>query len=129
MEENRYLKLLSIESNEQAYAKVRELASGLSDEEHAIRSCIFDVHAAVEIELQRIFYHTFKAHLAFTSDEKQNEHTTSLRWPAIDNYSAWAEYDDEEAARWSAPRLGRGADYLLEPVLAGGMMQLVATSR
>jgi len=46
-------------------------------------------------------------------------HTTGLRWPAIDNYSAWAEYDDEDAARWSAPRLGRVADYLLEPVLAG----------
>jgi protoporphyrinogen/coproporphyrinogen III oxidase len=57
-------------------------------------------------------------------------HTTSLRWPAIDNYSAWAEYDNEDAARWSAPRLGRGADYLLEPVLAGGMMQgIEETSR
>src|SRR5208282_1650726 len=57
-------------------------------------------------------------------------HTTSLRWPAIDNYSAWAEYDDEDAARWSAPRLGRGADYLLEPLLAGGMMQRIEeTSR
>ncbi len=57
-------------------------------------------------------------------------HTTSFRWPALDNYSAWAKYDDEDAARWSAPRLGRGADYLLEPVLAGGMMQRIEeTSR
>ncbi len=57
-------------------------------------------------------------------------HTTSLRWPALDNYSAWAEYDDEDAASWSAPRLGRGAEYLLEPVLAGGMMQRIEeTSR
>ncbi|MFZ0887481.1 MAG: NAD(P)/FAD-dependent oxidoreductase [Candidatus Binataceae bacterium] len=57
-------------------------------------------------------------------------HTTSLRWPAIDNYSAWAEYDDEDAARWGAAHLGRGLDYLLEPVLAGGMMQRIEeTSR
>ena len=57
-------------------------------------------------------------------------HTTSLRWPPIDNYSAWAEYDDEDAARWSAPRLGGAADCLLEPVLAGGMMQRIEeTSR
>ena len=57
-------------------------------------------------------------------------HTTSLRWPAIDNYSAWAEYDDEDAARWGAAHLGRAADYLLEPLLAGGTMQrLEETSR
>ncbi len=57
-------------------------------------------------------------------------HTTSSRWPALDNYSAWAEYDDQDAASWSAPRLGRAAEYLLEPVLAGGMMQRIEeTSR
>jgi len=57
-------------------------------------------------------------------------HTTSPRWPPIDNYAAWAAYDDVDAARWSAPRLGRGTDYLLEPVLAGGMMQRIEeTSR
>lgn len=57
-------------------------------------------------------------------------HTTSLRWPALDNYSAWAKYDDQDAASWSAPRLGRGAEFLLEPVLAGGVMQRIEeTSR
>lgn len=57
-------------------------------------------------------------------------HTTSVRWPPIDNYSAWAKYDDEDAARWSRPRLGRSSDYLLEPLLAGGMMQRIEeTSR
>jgi len=55
-------------------------------------------------------------------------HTTSFRWPPIDNYSAWAAYDDEGAAEWSARRLGRAADYLLEPVLAGGMMQRIEDS-
>ncbi len=57
-------------------------------------------------------------------------HATSLRWPALDNYSAWAKYDDQDAASWSAPRLGRSAEYLLEPVLAGGVMQRIEeTSR
>jgi protoporphyrinogen/coproporphyrinogen III oxidase len=57
-------------------------------------------------------------------------HTTSLHWPPIDDYSAWAAYDDEDAARWSEPRLGRGTDYLLEPVLAGGaMLRIEDTSR
>ncbi len=57
-------------------------------------------------------------------------HTTSLRFPPLDNYSAWAAYDDQDAASWSAPRLGRGAEFLLEPVLAGGMMQRIEdTSR
>ncbi len=57
-------------------------------------------------------------------------HTGSRRWPAPDNYSAWAEYDDQDAASWSAPRLGRAAEYLLEPVLAGGAMQRIEeTSR
>jgi oxygen-dependent protoporphyrinogen oxidase len=57
-------------------------------------------------------------------------HTTRLRWPPIDDYSAWAPYDDEDAARWSAPRLGGGAEYMLEPVLAGGMMERIEeTSR
>ena len=57
-------------------------------------------------------------------------YTTSVRWPPIDDYSAWAKYDDEDSARWSAPRLGRSADYLLEPLLAGGMMQRIEeTSR
>jgi oxygen-dependent protoporphyrinogen oxidase len=57
-------------------------------------------------------------------------YTSSIRWPPIDDYSAWAKYDDEDTARWSAPRLGRSADYLLEPLLAGGMMQrMEETSR
>lgn len=77
MRENprRYLELMNFSSPEEAYAKVKELASGLTDDQHLIRSCIFDLHAAVEIELRRIFYHTFKAHPFLTDDEPQNEVT------------------------------------------------------
>jgi oxygen-dependent protoporphyrinogen oxidase len=49
-------------------------------------------------------------------------HTTKLKWPPVDNYAAWAEYDDEDTARWCAPRLGRATDYLVEPLVAGGLL-------
>jgi oxygen-dependent protoporphyrinogen oxidase len=61
---------------------------------------------------------------------RYTRHTSSRRWPALDNYSAWADYDDQDAASWSAPRFARAAEYLLEPVLAGGAMQRIEeTSR
>jgi oxygen-dependent protoporphyrinogen oxidase len=57
-------------------------------------------------------------------------HTTKLKWPPVDNYAAWAEYDDEDTARWCAPRLGRATDYLIEPLVAGGLLQAMEeTSR
>lgn len=74
-EPQRYLDLMSFRSAEEAYAEVKRLASDLSDDEHLIRSCIFDLHAAVEIELRRILYHTFHAQLFLTDDEPQNART------------------------------------------------------
>jgi len=57
-------------------------------------------------------------------------HTTKLRWPPVDNYSAWADYDDEDTASWCAGRLGSAATYLVEPLVAGGLLQRVEeTSR
>ncbi|MBW7996819.1 MAG: hypothetical protein FVQ81_09695 [Candidatus Glassbacteria bacterium] len=70
-----YLELLSFKSAEEAYEGVKELASNLDDNQHQIRSCIFDLHAAVEVELRRIFYHTFKAQLFLTDDETENKKT------------------------------------------------------
>ncbi len=52
-------------------------------------------------------------------------HTTKLRWPPVDNYAAWAEYDDEDTARWCAPRMGRATDYLVEPLVAGGLLERI----
>jgi len=49
-------------------------------------------------------------------------HTTKLKWPPVDNYAAWAEYDDEDTARWCAPRMGRATEYLVEPLVAGGLL-------
>jgi protoporphyrinogen/coproporphyrinogen III oxidase len=57
-------------------------------------------------------------------------HTTKLHWPPVDNYAAWAEYDDEDTAKWCAPRMGRAADYLVEPLVAGGLLcEVEETSR
>jgi protoporphyrinogen/coproporphyrinogen III oxidase len=49
-------------------------------------------------------------------------HTTKLRWPPVDNYAAWSEYDDEDTASWCKPRMGRATDYLVEPLVAGGLL-------
>lgn len=74
-ENSRYLDLLNFRNADEAYAGVKDLVSDLSDKEHTIRSCIFDIHAAVEVELRRVYYHTFKAHLFLTDDEGENEKT------------------------------------------------------
>lgn len=71
-ESRRYLDLLNFASAEEAYAEVKKLASDLPDHDHLIRSCIFDLHAAVENELRRVFYHTFKSQLFLTNDESKN---------------------------------------------------------
>ncbi len=89
-------------------ARLHRMASGMLFALHALRSGMLSVR-----DLARFTWHT-----------------TSLRWPPIDNYSAWARYDDQDAAQWSAPRLGRATDYLLEPLLAAGIMQRIEeTSR
>src|ERR1017187_5298544 len=72
---SRYLDLMNFRTPEEAYVRVKQWSSDLTDDEHLIRSCIFDLHAAVEIELRRIFYHTFKAHLFLTDDEEKNAKT------------------------------------------------------
>jgi hypothetical protein len=67
--------LLSLSTPEEAYRQVKELSSELSDDEHLIRSCVFDLHAAVELELRRIYYHVFKRMIFLTNDEAQNAET------------------------------------------------------
>jgi hypothetical protein len=38
---NRYLELLNFKTREEAYQKVKEMASNLTEDQHAVRSCIF----------------------------------------------------------------------------------------
>ena len=76
------------------------MSSGIMSAVHAIRSRLLGVR-----DLAKYIWYT-----------------TSPRGLPIDDYSAWARYDDEDAAQWSASRMARGAECLLEPLLAGGMM-------
>ena len=73
--ETEYIDLMNLGTPEQAYSKIKVMASNLSDDEHLIRSCIFDLHAAVEIELKRIYHHTFYPQLFLTDDEDHNRNT------------------------------------------------------
>jgi hypothetical protein len=73
----RYLELMNFRTAEEAYARVKDLASELSDDQHLIRSCIFDLHAGVEIELRRIIFHTFRPQLFLTDDEIENKRVLS----------------------------------------------------
>lgn len=76
-EKDTYLSLMSFSSAEEAYEQLKTWASDLSDEQHFIRSCIFDLHAAVEVELRRVYYHTFHAQLFLTDDEEANAKTVA----------------------------------------------------
>lgn len=65
----RFLKSLNLQSSEEAYREVKKLVSELTDDEHAIRSSILDLHAGVEFELRRFYYHHLSS-LLFQGDSK-----------------------------------------------------------
>ena len=69
----KYLDLVGFSSPEEAYKKIKEWVSSLSDDEHLIRSTVFDIHAGVELLLRQITYHYLKALVFQTDDEKKNE--------------------------------------------------------
>jgi hypothetical protein len=73
MPDNRYMDLLNIDNEDQVLSEIKNLASELSDHQHLIRSCIFDLHAAVEIELRRIFFWHYSSLLPFTDDKDKNK--------------------------------------------------------
>lgn len=72
MTENKYMDLLDITDDASVLRHIKQLASQLSDHEHLIRSCIFDLHAAVEVELRRIFFWHFRSLLFLTDNKSQN---------------------------------------------------------
>ncbi len=84
---DRYLDLMNFRTSEEAYQKVREWTSNLSDREHTVRSCIFDLQALVEVELRRIYYHLFKQLLFLTSDDVENQKTLAEFDKVISNVS------------------------------------------
>jgi hypothetical protein len=73
MLENKNMDFLDIKDEESVLVRIKQLASDLTDHEHLIRSCIFDLHAAVEFELRRIFFWHFQSLLFFTDDTERNK--------------------------------------------------------
>jgi len=58
--------MVGFKTPEEAYLVIREWVSSLSKEDHVVRSTIFDIHAAIELELRRIMYHHNKSLLFLT---------------------------------------------------------------
>jgi hypothetical protein len=85
--QHRYLDLMNLRTPEEAYQKVLEMASNLSEREHTVRSCIFDLQALVELELRRIYYHLFKQLLFLTDDDLENQKTLAEFDKIISNVS------------------------------------------
>jgi len=70
--ENQYLDLVGFTTPEQAYKKIREWTSNLTDDDHFVRSVIFDIHAEIEILFRQIFYHYFKP-IVFKTDKEDDD--------------------------------------------------------
>lgn len=77
--QHKYMELLNINDEKQAVHEIRNLASNLSEHEHLIRSCIFDLHAAVEFELKRMLFWSFK-HLLFITDDKGRNNRIKINY-------------------------------------------------
>jgi hypothetical protein len=72
---NRYMDLLNITDENSVLSQIKHLTSDLTDQEHLIRSCIFDLHAAAEVELRRIFFRHFQFLLFLTDNKEANKKT------------------------------------------------------
>lgn len=71
--ENQFLDLVGFETPEQAYKQIKEWTSSLSDDDHFVRSVIFDIHAEIEILFRQIFYHHFKPIVFETGKEAEDQ--------------------------------------------------------
>ena len=99
---NRFLKLVGFDTPEQAYKKIKEWTSNLSDDDHFVRSVIFDIHAGIEILFRQIFYHYFKPIVFETGNEIEDKKVFSdlkkmtedlsfgqmyrILWPILQNW-------------------------------------------
>lgn len=70
---NKYLDLVGFNTPEQAYKKIKEWTSSLTDDDHFVRSVIFDIYAGIEILFRQIFYHYFKQIVFETGKEAEDK--------------------------------------------------------
>src|ERR1700730_2146193 len=85
----RSMDLLNIDDEAAVLQQIKQLASELSDHDHLIRSCIFDLHAAVEIELRRIYFHHFRSFFFITDDKSANRRIKDTFEKMIERLSFW----------------------------------------
>jgi len=70
-----YMDMLNCTSDEEVYAKVRQLAGNLTDREQTVLSVILKIHASVEDQLRQVLRLTLHPQLFLTDDEIENEKT------------------------------------------------------
>jgi len=70
---NQYMNHLGVSDQEGTIKKICKRVSSLSDHDHVIRSCIFDLHAIMETELRRIYFFHFQTLLPLTDDKSDNK--------------------------------------------------------
>lgn len=85
--QNQYLDLVGFKTPEQAYEKIKEWTSNLSDDDHFVRSVIFDIHAGIEVSLRQIIYHHLKTLVFETGEEQNDKKVTSDLEKMVDDLS------------------------------------------
>lgn len=85
--ENQYLDLVGFDTPEQAYKKIKEWTSKLTDDDHFVRSVIFDIHAGIEILFRQIFYHYFRPIVFETGNVTKDEKVFSDLENMVENLS------------------------------------------
>ena len=76
--------MLSCRSDEEVYAKVRQLAGNLTDKEQTVLSVILQIHASVEDQLRQVLQLTLHSQLFLTDDDTENEKTENRYTKMID---------------------------------------------
>jgi len=84
---DRYLDLVGFDTPEQAYRKIKEWTSNLTDDDHFVRSVIFDIHAGIEILFRQIFYHYFKPIIFETGKKDEDRKVFSDLEKMVDDLS------------------------------------------
>lgn len=79
-----YMDMLNCTSDEEVYAKVRQLACNLTDREQTVLSVILQIHASVEDQLRQVLQHTLHPQLFLTDDDIENEKTENRFTRMID---------------------------------------------
>jgi len=90
---NQYLDLVGFRTPEEAYKKIKDWTSSLTDDDHFVRSTIFDIHAGIEILFRQIFYHYFKQIIFETGKEAEDKQALADLEEMVGNLSFGQMYN------------------------------------